>query len=621
MNLKAIPTQTGSTKERIEEICHKVFINNSYYSENEKEFLMTYQNLFKLMKDCGIISKSGLSPTEFEIIVRNAAKIKFKFTFQSFLDILVLITKKLLSLDFTENPQQSLLKLTNQYFAVLINNNKDDQVGIVTSGEASSNNRLVQIKTQQTSADQNVNLHDVNSYNIEAFEGFFEQFELDRYSQKVISSVYNCILEIYSFYFYFELRKSSDMHKTKDEGLKSLIKFAKEFEVMPYYIGLTALNKYWHVFGNYNHLLVIDEDKNVGSLYKISDFALTIIHLSQFYYMKQYNHHVTQQNNSLNLSSGSHNSFQNDVQSHSEVDKLLLFLQYLSNSKGLDNVKQLKTNSKDFNLIPSIEILKSVESKAMYPKFSLIKNLSSFDFNSGRYLNLLKNEKLQTDLKGSRSMGDIKKNNSDLNRNNILVKFNEEPDTFKLKNLLELSPKTISIVESQYIKGLKRIFTYYSRIGDKLNFDFLSITSWSKIFQDVGIISKKNPTGVYINKNLIFKKGLVEYHNKVNKDYLIKEEVIKDGWGQMKETDLKLIYTALTGKKNFRNINSSKQEKVDNSTTSFNTKFILKTDRKSIQNKMNFKLFVKSLELISEKLFEGLDPDTSFLKFLNEVSF
>eukprot|EP00340_Litonotus_pictus_P005194 CAMPEP_0170523752 /NCGR_PEP_ID=MMETSP0209-20121228/9191_1 /TAXON_ID=665100 ORGANISM="Litonotus pictus, Strain P1" /NCGR_SAMPLE_ID=MMETSP0209 /ASSEMBLY_ACC=CAM_ASM_000301 /LENGTH=205 /DNA_ID=CAMNT_0010812031 /DNA_START=211 /DNA_END=825 /DNA_ORIENTATION=- len=169
--------------------------------------------------------------------------------------------------------------------------------------------------------------------------------------------------------------------------------------------------------------------------------------------------------------------------------------------------------------------------------------------------------------------------NSDLNKNNILIKLNAEEEGSKkkglnLKQLFDLSSELIEDVESYYMNGLINIFRHYTRLGEKINpTNLLSFSSWLRIFQDVGVVERRHISALYINKQLIFNKGLIDYHNSMN------NSVQEKGFSgkTLNTNEVLLVYIDLTGKKNY------KENSVKNV---FDSRNVMKMESKNVQSKM-----------------------------------
>ena len=556
----------------------------------------------------------------------------------------------------------------------------------------------------RTTSKNKFKVYDFNTYLTKDFEKFIDNFEITDNHKKILNYNYSCLLDLYSYYFVYENNCFMNVETLRKENFISLTRFFKEFELLPYYFNTMAIKKYYIAFNNYDHENLLNKTLNLGNFFSVSNFMLLLCHISVFLYYKKYSFLFNNKINNIlnnddlcseyNCQTKNLNDFLYTY--HNDSDVLLLFFQHLLNSKGFKSFKITNTHSKTYNLIPDIETLKDLNSKAMFPKYNLIKSLSSYNFNSGRYLNLIKEDKinyLMTTLPSKKINIDTNNNtlnkhtsfdynnnnilefsknvclnninqfnidkvklNSNLIRNDILIKYNMDSSNFKLKDLLEIKESSTDIIELYYIKGLKHIYNNYTNIGDKLNFDYLTLSSWIKLIEDSNIYKKTNELGLYVNKNLIYKEGLINYYNEDK--FSFKDNNINH---KINECDLNLIYTTLTGNKNFKNIFNSKdmginkttiKENVNiniNNNASYKQNFIegsrtflnklsnssnvnnnIKQDFKrnkfknsnvikGIINKMDFKLFVKSLELIAETIYPNQDINDSIFVVLKDV--
>lgn len=664
-------TGIDNIKERIDKIANNIFINCSNFNQETKKFQMNYQQLLKLSKDSDIVSPNNLSSVEFEIIVRKVVKQKKVFTLEEFLEVLILVAEKLYPGEFKKDPKQTLHLLISEKLEFFDYNNTSNinnlsynkhntttntNMNDTNNKNLSSNNIISNVsnfhtrnKTHNTTnselihkvhnssynynrSEMNTSRESANNFLVEEFEYFFENFILEPNHKKVINHLYEAFLKIYSFYFSAELRNQQDMDKVKQENLSSFIKFAKDFEIVPYYINLNSFNKYYIMFNEYDHTLVIPEDKNIGVFFTLSNFCLSIIHLSHFFSLKKFSN---KKNNSI-----------------SETDKYLLFLKHLTDSRGFDKLKLINTNNKNMTLIPSINFLMEIGSTELFPKYRYLKRLSSLNFNTNRFLNLLKEEQIMKNDEENINAIQARSNsydsheqgnsmivessnynrilNSDLNKNNLLIKLNmnkktSQKEKIKLGEILNVSNRVIEEIEQSYIIGLRNIFNHYCKIGDKINAsNLLNSNSWLKILQDCGIVSKNNYSGIYINNQLIFKKGLIEYQNNMSsipnnntqntQNNLNLESHLNRNVTQLNSNQAMLIFQDLTGKKNFP---SEKKTKIIN-ITNFDKKALIKLTKETEINKMDFNLFLKSLEIIATKAYMNIPIDVSLIRLFDE---
>lgn len=654
---QSIDDNKKSIKDIIEVNLSKFFINNSIYSKEEKKFLMKYQTLHKLLKQADIIN-SNFTSTEFEITVREATKSKFIFKYEDFQNIVLYTAKKVFHEDFIRSKQIAVLNLSKQIDSISSLNTNNDQSMINTKniarmsniGGALTHNNLNTQTNQNQSFFKKFDKNDVNTYGVEDFDIFLDEFVIELEQKKVVNVLENTLMEIYSYFFHFELSNHNDVEKIKNESLSALIKFLKYIEVTPYLLSINSLNKYWVAFLNYDHEKLIPEEKIIGSLYTLNSFMVTLIHLSYFFSCKR-----------LTFSK------QNKL---SDTDKLLVFFKFVCSTKGFAKIRSIRGNNKGFTLIPSIDFLNSIGcSTELFPKFYLIQSLKSLNFNSGRFINLI-NEAENKEMfnRSNRSFSLLKHNqsfdsssslpsvngnnenalikrsnkidfNSSITKNNILEKLFDEPNILdtnylfgnekiqiketgeyiiKLKQILDLDSETLSALENFYIEGIKSVYLYYVRLGEKADLnEVLSFSKYLQMFEDMNIVNKRKKCGLYVNKQLIYKKGLVEYHKNLLDDSKNDKEI-----ALLTNNDLLLIFTDLTCKKTISKQSDSTGKKdlgkIRKDIMMGNKSLNVKNN--NIIGKIGFKVFIKSLEIISSKIYSNMSKSAAFVKFLNEVS-
>lgn len=508
-------------KDKVKEITNKLFLNYSFYSEQQHKFLISIQNIKKIIKK--YLINEHILENELELMIRKNVKIKFFLDQKDFISILINLCKKL-NKNFLENPQISYFEFVLKYFNQITDENINNQNTIEENND--------------------------NNYSIEMLENFFETFEFDIKLKIIFQDIYNGIFEIYSYYFSFELRDYKETHclKYREEVLIQILRFCKDFNIIPYIINLNNLNKYWKIFNDYNHECIFDKKLNVGNSFKLSDFAVLITHFSHFFILKKYNDKLIQ---------------------ISEIDKVLLFLQFLENSEGFHKMKKSKTNNQKFKLIPNFKILKEINSTSVFPRYNFIKSLSSLDINSSKILKYIDNE-----------------DDSNIIDDDKFIKYNKN-NINDYSSLLNIDPIVIEKIENEYLIGLKRIYYLYAKYGEKSFKHLLNFSSWIKIFQDAQLVPKFKDSAIYYNKNLIYKIGLIEYHKKNNSLMNRKENFI------FNIEELKLIFINLTGNKNY------------------------KFESKKNILRMNFDFFLKSLECISLRIFKDININEGIIKLFD----
>jgi hypothetical protein len=209
-----------------------------------------------------------------------------------------------------------------------------------------------------------------------------------------------------------------------------------------------------------------------------------------------------------------------------------------------------------------------------------------------------------------------------------------------LKSFLSVGEGVIKKIESK-LENLREIFSNYSKIGDKLNFNKMNITSFLKFLKDCDILY--NPSNNFHKEDVnldffsvrtnskspmksIFTSSLVLSHNQS----LSRNFNTHNKNGKILESDADLIFTILTGNRNFNNksfhkshFNKNKGFSMDitepqksaylDPSTSFTTNKI------NIPSRMDFNLFLKSFELLAVKLYPNHQLDEAVRHFLENV--
>ena len=212
--------------------------------------------------------------------------------------------------------------------------------------------------------------------------------------------------------------------------------------------------------GNKNENFVIDPKKDMGNVFTLSRFCVSLIHFSIFSYSK---------NNQINL---------NNI---NDCEKFLLFLEKLENSKGFRNFqkKSNKPHTTNFSMIPKKSVLKMIESDLLnaYDYFSdedgALNNENNFDKSIAN-----NNNANTTYINTAKKIISIEKFLKDYDE---LAKNNQEID---LRNLMNLNEESYETFINSNMDFLKEVFSSYAKIGDKFNPVKLTYSSFVK-FSDL----------------------------------------------------------------------------------------------------------------------------------------
>ena len=107
-NEKKLESIREYTFEEIKGICLKVFM---YYAKPRNgQFYLSYQSLFKILKNCGIIDEKNVKTKDVEIIVQRINKGIKNYTSENFLDLLTKICM-CINKNFYDDKKEHLLIL------------------------------------------------------------------------------------------------------------------------------------------------------------------------------------------------------------------------------------------------------------------------------------------------------------------------------------------------------------------------------------------------------------------------------------------------------------------------------------------------------------------------------
>jgi hypothetical protein len=584
-------------KNKVKDICQGLFMKFAKISLDDNKFYLSLLNLLKFLKAVSIVDEKEFKTSDLDIIIEKMNHNGHRLSFEQFLDLLVQIALKI-DKNFNDDPQRSLCNLIKNYFENYLNN-------------------LEKIEKNQT---RNDNLNSSTIPNItlifsshQLFEKFLDSIIIDNNIRLIINSVYSGLKQIYSTYFYYEVNIYKDKKKIVDGSFKNLIEFSQHFEIIPYLININQISFYWNYIINtenknlfkdskinkdnffhfeFDNTVIIKKD--FGNIFIFLKFCLMIVHLSVLSHSKF--HMYTLGGNSI-----------------TDAEKLIYFLEKLQRSKGFLNLER-KTHTPHqgkITLIPNKDIIDFINPM-------IFKELTgSLDFKIQNNANPVTTNTNYTLTQG----------NEIINKE-ILINFNRNSDNFELRDLLVLSDEMYSKLEN-YLDALKEIFQSYSKMGDKYNFNKMGYSSYLKFLKDSDIMRFSNDnriSGVDNSKINLFN---LMYSNKdaIKPKKKISKSVIRYSTGEDKnrhtqlsldrkdfltEMDASLIFSTLTGFKNFDKRESIKKQFDKNKgytlkigEGSQNTMIDKTNNPNTIPLKLDFYLFIKSIELIACKLYSG----------------
>ncbi len=278
-----------------------------------------------------------------------------------------------------------------------------------------------------------------------------------------------------------------------------------------------------------------------------------------------------------------------------KLNNFMLFLIHISlysYAKNYDN--NLDENSNSDDVYKFLLFLEKLECSKGMKNFSRKLNRPS-----ANKLTLLPPKELYLQIEG---------NNNFFNEENI--NSNKKENAFEIIQNNNLIKKKL--------KELELTFIYFSKIGDKLNFNHMNLSSYIKFLKNCSLLPDKN-----LNKKNTEKK------NQKNKSNY-----------SLNKSDINVIFSLLTGPRNYNNSkyyqnlldknsgistfawNNFDTKKDNKAINNFNDKKSENENDKVKINKLNFASFLVSFKYIAEKIYpEKKNCNEAINKLLNNYIF
>jgi hypothetical protein len=176
----------------------------------------------------------------------------------------------------------------------------------------------------------------------------------------ILNEILLTLNEIYEKYFIYELNFNQEY---KEKSGENLISFCKDYEIIPHIINYTQAMTYYnlsiHINQTFNYfydeIKKYKKIKNKGVLFTLIHFMIFFIHLSLYSYTKIFGSKTWTYDS-------------NDSLMTNEA-KLIIFLEKLEHSKGMENYLPKSSNrKKGFSFLPSKEIISTLGIFDIYKK-------------------------------------------------------------------------------------------------------------------------------------------------------------------------------------------------------------------------------------------------------------
>ena len=637
-----------ASKSKIIFHINKIFFNIAQYSIKEKDYLIKKYQLMDILKQSNVICPEMISLNQTDIILTKLYPHKTKFNFSEFMNFLTELCHFLYQDKFENSPKNAM----DNFLSCLYNNYKEIII------EKNSNNFMETLED--------------NSCTLKCIETIISS-KLERPIFKLMLTLYDKLVKIFKAYFPNEVIKYKSINEEKitAESSQNLFIFFQDFEIFPSVMNKVNLNMYFNLLMKYlkekcyiNKVIISFGENSrytdLGICFKLSSFILCLYHFSIFYHFKRMKFQTF--GNSI-----SYDSIHFD-ECLIDVDKIIFFFRKLENSNGIKKYiyKRGRTNENRFNFILKKKDIKIAKNEMNVSFYKETENDLSKKYKDNKRTiesspyytpNLIeeKSENKKNDDSDSFFLASNKNTFSNEHFKRYFLNTNKKENYLLSISDLDEILSVSSIVKEEIINKIEKlseIFLKYSKINNKLEYNRMSYSSFLKFLSDADLLlevpEKKRILYRKISDNIMSKTLTVSsikiFENDLkcsvcsNNVTLTKEEVdykknilklvntsnkIKNK-DKIKMTEASLIFSSVTGAYNYPSyLNSDKKQfnKIEGlndikKTASFEPKNSVYSE-KDFPKKMNFILFLKSFELIANKLYPKILLDDAVTTFLD----
>ena len=357
------------SKEEIINNMNIIFLNYATYSIKKNLYLISVENIIKLIKDIGFLFDL-IKLYQIDLLIKKVSpKLKY-IIFEDFMSILIKIAQKAFPTEFKKNKDLLLNHFFHTIFSIYDT-----------------------ILTEEL-----VPLNDLIKYPYSSITSLMNIIPDD--SQiLVLNSLLYTLNEIYEKYFIYNTNINSGLDN--DHNLSNFFDFCKDFEIIPFIFNDTQIITYYNtVLGKKDLFRLIDDSNEKNNIFTFNNFILFFIHLSEYYYAKIY----------LN--------FKENEKKETQLSKLIMLLTKLECSKGMRNI--INSSLPNLSLMPSKELLL---------KYNFIFKKESENFDN--FLEFQKNEENENNFVNNGGESIIKDNlfeDKNENKDNLQNHFDNNND-------------------------------------------------------------------------------------------------------------------------------------------------------------------------------------------------
>jgi len=625
--------------------CSNIFFNFSKLDKKDNKFYINITNIKKIFKTVNLIDEKSLRSSDIDILIKKINPNVMRFTEKNFLDLIVMIATRVYPKDYAKSPKNTVDNLVSTFFEPFSKHIEDKDIDLAEALKM--------------------------PYIYRSLDLLITKFVIDYKIIALLNNVLFAVKEIYKNYFSLEDTSSKNYAKIADNSQACLIQFCKDFEIMPFMLNEDQLVIYFDLIiktdiknltnshlnpnpnENYENY-VIEHKKDLGTVFTLSRFCTSLIHFSIFSFSK---------NNQLNL-----NNINNQ-------EKFLLLLEKLENSKGFQNFekKSNRPHTNKLTLIPSKSVLKMINS-------SLLEAYDFFGQEDNSNLNI-KSENLS--YTAANQSQRIVENEKLLKAYNEKARHDEEVDLRSLLNLSEKVFETLINSQLDSLKDLFLRYAKLgeklkiARISLSAFMKFLrdcgvlqadknhKVSANNRINLSANLMQiapvpspmsktptkaiNKHPTATFSKSPISSRTALKaneSYASKINSNQnlnlgnlgninrIAASQKIKNssfygpGERKLSNSEVNIIYSLLMGPRRMDNTGKTKHYFDKNAGFSLDVTDAAQYahldkshEVNSFNGKMDFNLFIKSFEIIANKLFQELRIDNAMQKLFTEVNF
>ena len=309
------------TKEEIINNMNIIFLNYAIYSLNKNIYLISIENIIKIIKEIGFLPDI-IKLYQIDILIKKVCpKLKF-VAFEDFMSIFIKLAQKIFPKEFNSNKDL----LLNHFFHSIFN-----FYSIILTEEIIPIKDLLKYPYTSTTSLMNIIPDDSQIL--------------------VLNSLLYTLNEIYEKYFVNN--KHINYAFKKNQKLSQFFDFCKDFEIHPFIFNETQMIAYFNTILEKKDLFkLIDDSQEKKNIFSFNNFILLFIHLSEYNYAKIYQN-VTEDENKV-----------------TQLSKLIMLLTRMECSKGMREII--------INTVPNLSLMPNKELLLKY-NFIFKKDSETFD--------------------------------------------------------------------------------------------------------------------------------------------------------------------------------------------------------------------------------------------------